>query len=69
MLNHTWHDLKQVSYLTKAHKKLIFQQDNAAIHVSGSTRQWFEDHNSELSRDECCGELMASASTPGVSRK
>ena len=26
-------------------KNLIFEQDNAAIHVSGSTRQWFDHQN------------------------
>ena len=29
-------------------QKLNFQQDNAAIHVSRSSKQWFSDNNIEL---------------------
>lgn len=33
-------------FLSKRRRRnLIFQQDNAAIHVSGSTRNWFNDHS------------------------
>ena len=31
-----------------ADKAFTFQQDNAEIHVSKSTKQWFEEHNIEV---------------------